>query len=247
MIQRVLELSNVSGGVSVVDKFTDKTLLEKICIVRSGAAFNLTVGVTDGGTEIAAFLVDDVVTTILLNHLFTEETTVFLAGISTASYIAIIYKQLDDKSTGGGPVAPGNVGKGATFIFSFGSPEELDAAFDLISGLGRSETVWSTWAIADGRNGTDDMGDLFPLGYKFGVNELGDTGGTKQITQTIDQMPAHTHGYRTAVGNAYPRGNTGSDFFDNNLAATTESTGGGDPMDIMPPYKVKLWITKISE
>lgn len=247
MIQRVHNLTNVSGAVAIAGKFTDKTLIEKICIVRSGAIFNLAVGVTPGGSEIAEFQIADVVSTVLVNHLLTAETTLHLTGISSASFVSIIYKQLDDETTGGGTSAPGNVGKGATLIYHFNSPEELDAAFDMVSGLGRTGTTWETWAIADGRNGTDDMGAIFPLGYKFGEYELGDEGGNKEITLSVGQLPPHDHDYRTAVGTAYKRGNTGSRFFDNNRAAKTDKTGNGEPINILPPYKVKLWITKIAD
>lgn len=247
MIQRVHNITNLSGAVAISGKFTDKTLIEKICIVRSGAIFNLAVGVTPGGSEIAEFQIADVVTTVLVNHLLTAETTLHLSGISTASFISIIYKQLDDTSSNSGPVAPGNVGKGATLIYHFNSPEELDAAFDIVSGLGRTGSTWETWAIADGRNGTDDMGGIFPLGYKFGEYELGAAGGNAEITLTVEQLPPHDHDYRTAVGEAYKRGNTGSRFFDNNLPAKTDKTGSGDPVNILPPYKVKLWVTKIAD
>lgn len=248
MLQRVHNLTDVAGDVSVVGKFTTKSLLEKICIVKTGANFNLTVGVTDGGTEIAEFLITDVITTVLVNHLFNEEVTLFLGGITEASFVSIIYKQLDDETTAGGGTVTGGLGKGATIIFTFNSPEELDAAFDLVSGLGReSSTAWNKWAIADGRNTTFNFGGIMPMGYKYGEYEIDALGGNKEITLSVNQLPPHDHDYRTAVGTDYARGNVGSDFFANNKAAKTAKTGAGAPINILNPYRVVLWVTKIAD
>jgi hypothetical protein len=74
---------------------------------------------------------------------------------------------------------------------------------------------------------------------------VGAKGGVKQVTLSVQQMPAHTHGYRhaktygSASGNAdsHPDGPLEND--------TTGSTGGGQPHENRPPYYVLAFIIKV--
>jgi microcystin-dependent protein len=38
-----------------------------------------------------------------------------------------------------------------------------------------------------------DLGQRIPVGYKSGINSLGNTGGNNSITLTTNQIPSHTH------------------------------------------------------
>ena len=68
----------------------------------------------------------------------------------------------------------------------------------------------------------------------------GATGGSAQIVQTINQMPKHTHRIKYTGGNAngiyggQPGTSVNNDFAYNSIIIDYE--GGGEPMDIMPPY-----------
>jgi microcystin-dependent protein len=94
-----------------------------------------------------------------------------------------------------------------------------------------------------------DLRDRFVLGA--GPDHApASTGGNPTITQTVDQMPPHSHtspphshtesaaaptsvtiGLEIPVPAAVPAGSvTGA------TAVTIDSTGGGQPMDIMPPF-----------
>ena len=70
-----------------------------------------------------------------------------------------------------------------------------------------------------------------------------ETGGAKTVTLTTDQMPAHTHtvgGIENPSGSGSTGSEDGASSFNNTL--TTNSTGGGQAHDNMPPYfVVYMW------
>lgn len=54
----------------------------------------------------------------------------------------------------------------------------------------------SGWALCNGANGTPDLRDRFIVGSGHEYS-IGNTGGSKQVTLAIADMPAHTHGKGT--------------------------------------------------
>ena len=102
------------------------------------------------------------------------------------------------------------------------------------------------WALCDGSNGTPDLRGRFVVGYSntdIDYNAIGKTGGAKQITLTVDQMPAHTHTYNAPLtaGN-HPGGSSGYDRPNLSESGFTGSRGGNQAHENRPPYYTLAYI-----
>lgn len=126
------------------------------------------------------------------------------------------------------------------------------------TGLGINERVG--WAICNGINETVDMGDMFPMAYKNGVREMGDTGGSKEVTLASNQQGTFTvqtsrddiSGGSASVtaslkfnGNEAPT-NGGSNQSSFGTALTVNLSAAAIPIDKMNPFKTLLFIQKIA-
>ena len=85
-----------------------------------------------------------------------------------------------------------------------------------------------------------DLGQRIPVGYKSGINSLGNTGGNNSITLTTNQIPSHTHtgtsesnGAHTHTGTSDSNGSHNHTVTDNGHTHTyddayfAENLGGG--------------------
>lgn len=76
-------------------------------------------------------------------------------------------------------------------------------------------------------------------------NVIGKIGGEKKHKLTVDEMPPHTHGISTMGGSAVASGysyiNGGS--YNN---AFTQTTGGNQPHNNMPPYIVMAYWKRVA-
>lgn len=106
-------------------------------------------------------------------------------------------------------------------------------------------TVPSGWHLCDGTNGTPDLRNRFIVGSGDEYT-VGDTGGEKAHTLTIDEMPKHTHSYSGTSSTIYP----GSSSYKNIMVPgnkSTASAGGGSAHENRPPYYALAYIMKIAE
>lgn len=250
IVQKIDNYYDVSGVLPITGTFGKYRLLEKICIEKNLAdpSFNLKVGTTSGGSEIAEVEIVDGDSTVTLEKLFLADTNIYLSGFALElPFISVIYKNLIENPAGTGVPASGDIPLGAVLIYSPLVGRALTDDFSVVTGLGLEGGAWYGWAICNGLNGTPDISDKFVLGFSNGENTDGQTGGTKEETLTEAQIPSHSHGYKNAVGSAYKRGNTGTRFFDNgnNTVKQTELSGGGEAHNNMPPFIVKAYVQKI--
>jgi hypothetical protein len=252
IVQKIDNYYDVDGSLTISGTFAKYRLLEKICIEKSinQPDFELSIGTTNGGQDIGRFQVNSTAVTLQLQHLFLGATTIFISGISNPiPFMSIIYKNLLEQPAdlgGGTGEAGNNVPVGGVIEYNPIPGRTITDDFEVLTGLGKEGTGWYGWAICNGMNGTQDHGDKFSLGYKFGTNNIGDTGGAKEHVLTEAELPAHGHDYQNMVGNTTKRGNTGSEFINfTPVNRQTGNTGGNQPHNNMPPFIVSPKVQRI--
>lgn len=107
------------------------------------------------------------------------------------------------------------------------------------------ESVPDGWELCNGENGTPDLRGRFLLGASS-AHTIGSTGGSEEVTLTVEQMPSHTHNVRMATnqnsGGSVPAAGAGS--YVSHLSETTQ-TGNTKPHANMPPYFTIDYIMKL--
>lgn len=248
VVQKINNFFGVSTQIVLAGTFGKYRLLEKIGLeMNSGSPdLPLRIGTTNGGAEIAEFLISDVDAVLIINKLFLAETTLYLSGFtSELPFLSVIWKNLIENPAGTGVPASGNVPLGVIAIWGGVGGRVLSDDFNLTTGVGLEDTEYYGWAICNGSNGTPDLGERFVFGFKNTINADGNIGGEKEHTLSVAEMPDHSHDFQSALGNVFKRGNVGSAFFSGGVQATTEGSGGGEAHNNMPPYVVKAYIQKI--
>ncbi len=117
----------------------------------------------------------------------------------------------------------------------------------VIIWTGAADAVPDGWALCDGTNGTPDLSGRFVLGSSA-THAVGETGGSEEVTLTVEQMPGHSHGinvYKTPTSgtnkiNALPYNPVAGI---QNLA--TLEAGGSKPHPNMPPYYALAYIMRL--
>jgi microcystin-dependent protein len=149
---------------------------------------------------------------------------------------------------------------------------------------GAANAIPPGWQLCDGTNGTPDLRSRFTVGYDNrtsypggnywdpNYNQMRFTGGNKDITLSVSQMPSHTHTGSTDISGAHSHNSnnyvakcwcagqsyaavtgTGSETAQqittvggaHQHSLTTNSTGGGESFDGRPPYLVLAYIMKM--
>lgn len=120
----------------------------------------------------------------------------------------------------------------------------------IVMWSGQLANIPAGWALCNGANGTPDLRDRFVVGAGTSY-AVGDTGGANQVTLTLNQIPAHTHGYsdQYTTGERDNGSHAWNATYDKNPRytadnKTTSSAGGGQAHENRPPYYALAFICK---
>lgn len=112
--------------------------------------------------------------------------------------------------------------------------------------------IGTTWGAGDGSTSFNlpDLRNRMPVGAGDDYT-LASKGGEKEHTLTVNEMPAHTHGIsgdgNMEFANGYPTLMGNPDGDNNGNWKPTDSTGGGEPHNNMPPYAGTYYIIKAKQ
>lgn len=117
---------------------------------------------------------------------------------------------------------------------------------------GASDAIPAGWALCDGKNGTPDLRDRFVLGAGT-TYAVGNRGGSKEVTLTVEQMPKHNHlitvnGTVETTSSIYRINTTvlgNSNAYRETPSAVVKDTGSSQPHNNMPPYYTLAYIMKL--
>lgn len=126
-------------------------------------------------------------------------------------------------------------------------------------GTGLGIHPWTTgWAIANGSNGTEDMGGFVPVGYKAADTDYDtpytDSGGSKTATLAQANLPAVSIDVPVTAADT-SQDDTGSGRFAMGSTGTdagpyptlhSANLGSGTAFDIRQPYKTVLYVQRIA-
>lgn len=271
IVRRTHELLNISGSQSVVGVFKQASKLQEVVVYKSGIDFTLKIGTTPNGNEIGEFLIDvNNGATEFVNFAFGAPTTVYLSGAGlNADSIYLVYDQMDAPEIPLNQSASDELGKGATTLWT-GSQTEFNDAFDMVTGLGKSNTKWAKWTIA-GRNGTRDYNSAYPVGID--VSKIGqdytslftEVGANEKLIPK-NSLPAEgINMFSAGVGTIPPSppvtgndtiasaGASGSSSYNYQIArgagaatlGKSANLGNGDNFNVQPKSVISLYVTKL--
>lgn len=120
---------------------------------------------------------------------------------------------------------------------------------------GTADNIPAGWQLCDGTNGTPDLRDKFVLGAGTS-HAVGETGGSEEVTLTVEQMPTHSH---TLVNSGFLSSHTttsakppSSGAYNSNMMQgardfSLKGSGASQPHPNMPPYYALCYIIKTAE
>lgn len=117
---------------------------------------------------------------------------------------------------------------------------------------GTQDNIPSGWELCDGQDGRPDLRDRFVIGAGT-KHSIGDTGGSEEVTLTVEQMPEHSHTYslfsKAVSSIKVPTAGTSEKIVNSgsgNASTTTGLQGSSEPHPNMPPYYALCYIIKVT-
>jgi len=132
----------------------------------------------------------------------------------------------------------------------------------IIMWSGPTSAIPDGWAICDGRNVNGYYAPDLRNRFVLGGPSAGKTGGSASVTITVDNLPSHSHLYAgddqvslIKEGSGYKPGDHvvawpgGYDATSTSSGSgaiySTSSTGGGQPISIMPTYYMLVFLMRV--
>ena len=121
----------------------------------------------------------------------------------------------------------------------------------VVAWSGDKNSIPQGWTVCDGKNGTPDLRGKFIWGHNHADdkdparwnNNYKATGGSEQVVIGIEQMPRHNHPISAVQWGPGPGYSGGGNKIGG--AATSGEVGGGQPLTILPPFYVLIYIMKL--
>ncbi|MEZ2226422.1 MAG: hypothetical protein ACBR50_09165 [Microcoleus sp.] len=115
----------------------------------------------------------------------------------------------------------------------------------IVMWSGQVAQIPTGWALCNGQNGTPDLRDRFIVGAGNSY-AVGATGGSNNVTLTIQQMPAHSHKYYTSLNHSVQSGSaTDCVRWDGMREYDSGWAGDNQPHENRPPYYALAFIMKL--
>jgi microcystin-dependent protein len=110
---------------------------------------------------------------------------------------------------------------------------------------GAANTIPAGWRLCDGTEETPNLKDRFIVGAGGTKYKVGDIGGVDSVTLTVDQIPAHSHGYDGMNGGYFRCDNDNEQRCSpDGYAGNTAQTGGGQSHENRPPFYALCYVMK---
>ncbi len=255
-----ISYDNVSGQIVIDDVFKNKFFIDKLHVVNRGGDLVINVrnnpdSNDDDGDFSQNYPMIGLVATFDIEQLFAESRTVYVTPTSDGDPIDIdfilSYYDYTRQDTGSlNPEVP--VPPSCEILFSPKTEAELNAAFNVGTGLGQPNTPYANYALSDGRNGTRNRLNTTVRGWTVSLPwaNLHSQVGQDEIDLTIKQLPPHNFQVRVDVpkSGVKPGGEaSGTGYlYTEQKDYSTNTLGEGESINIQPLAIYSLWITKLS-
>jgi microcystin-dependent protein len=187
-----------------------------------------------------------------LNELVVEEKATFNKDMEVSGNLksfGTIKDKNGDIMPVGAIIAYGGVKAPPGWMLCNGGWWAVQDRRDLYEALGSPTTENKRWPHGVVRVAfkVPDLRSRFIVGAGEGPGlskyALNADGGEEKHKLTIEEMPAHSHGYNTNSGR-YNTGNSGNHCMANPVERQSGTTGGGLPHNNLPPYYALTYIIK---